>query len=259
MEAKLEERLGASGHGKTKIYEEVAKHIRRMITDGKLRAGDRLPSERNLARDLGISRSSVREALKLIESSGSVKSLPTRGLFYTPPPPDSTGPVPAPLALAHDLISQEELAIQLVETLKLLAPGMARLAAERATEQDLAELTAAIRQGQEEATDGQSEWAARGVCSLIAAATKNQVLMNMVDTIERLSHCRHGSALRAVDSEPSTWQSYEAIVAAIGAHDAQAASLAMLKHLLSAEAQLRRSREVPRARASSLRSDPSRF
>lgn len=54
------------------VAEDVARHIRRLIHDGALSAGDRLPGERDLAADLGVGRVSVREAIRLLADGGYV-------------------------------------------------------------------------------------------------------------------------------------------------------------------------------------------
>ncbi|HET8679501.1 MAG TPA: GntR family transcriptional regulator, partial [bacterium] len=48
---------------RTKVYEEVAARLRRLIADGRLKPGDKLPPERELASALGVSRTSVRDAI----------------------------------------------------------------------------------------------------------------------------------------------------------------------------------------------------
>lgn len=64
---------------RTRAFEEVILQIERRIEDDGLRVGDRLPGERNLAEELGVSRSSVREALRVLETLGVVSSQAGRG------------------------------------------------------------------------------------------------------------------------------------------------------------------------------------
>ena len=64
-----------------RVYENIAEEIRRWILDGKLKAGDRLPSEEELIRQFGISRASLREAFRLLESMGLVKTILGKGRF----------------------------------------------------------------------------------------------------------------------------------------------------------------------------------
>src|SRR5438552_15576329 len=55
---------------KTRIYEEVASQIQRLISEGRLRPGDHLPPERELAERFGVSRTSVRDAIRVLELMG---------------------------------------------------------------------------------------------------------------------------------------------------------------------------------------------
>ena len=64
-----------------RITEEIVSQIREYIAKGELKAGDRLPSERNMAHQLGVSRSTVREALQALEHTGFVESQQGRGTY----------------------------------------------------------------------------------------------------------------------------------------------------------------------------------
>src|SRR5207253_9164354 len=57
----------------TRIYEEIVRQVKQMIAEGRLKSGDRLPPERDLAEKFVVSRSSVREALRALESLGLVE------------------------------------------------------------------------------------------------------------------------------------------------------------------------------------------
>src|SRR5436190_13357917 len=63
----------------TKIYEQVAEQIELLILGGELHSGDRLPTEREFARQFHVSRTAVREAMKLLEQKGLVEMHPGRG------------------------------------------------------------------------------------------------------------------------------------------------------------------------------------
>ena len=120
-------------------YRQIAKAIERKIVARSLRAGDPLPSENDLARQFGVNRSTVREAIRELETHGLLGR--TRGekrLRVTRPEPDrvSSG-VSRALAL-HDVSF-----LDLWETMMALEPAAADLAAERRTDEDLAALAAA--------------------------------------------------------------------------------------------------------------------
>jgi DNA-binding transcriptional regulator YhcF (GntR family) len=65
------------------VYEEVVSQIRDLISSGSLQRGDRLPSERELAEKLGVSRESIREGLKHLHSIGLVETRSHRGTFVS--------------------------------------------------------------------------------------------------------------------------------------------------------------------------------
>src|SRR2546422_6886834 len=63
----------------TRIYEEIVRQIKTMISEGRLKSGDQLPPERDLAEKFVVSRTSVREALRALESLGLVEIRPGEG------------------------------------------------------------------------------------------------------------------------------------------------------------------------------------
>ena len=62
----------------TRIYEEIVRQVKQLIAEGRLKSGDRLPPERELAEKFVVSRTSVREALRALESLGSSRSVRAR-------------------------------------------------------------------------------------------------------------------------------------------------------------------------------------
>src|ERR1051325_2365458 len=65
----------------TRIYEEIVRQIKAMIAEGRLKSGDQLPPERDLAEKFLVSRTSVREALRALESVGLIEIRPGEGAF----------------------------------------------------------------------------------------------------------------------------------------------------------------------------------
>lgn len=125
-------RPNAAARG-SRAYEHLAATFRASILSGELAEGQRLPSEARLADQAGVSRSTVREALRLLEESGylertSPKILVVRGAAETP----------AHRAMTHALRRRTVTFAALHEALMLLEPELARLAALRRDEEDLA-------------------------------------------------------------------------------------------------------------------------
>jgi GntR family transcriptional repressor for pyruvate dehydrogenase complex len=119
---------------KTRAYEQAAEQIVARIQDGAWQPGDRLPSERDLALQLGISRGSTREALRVLEAMGWLEIRPGDGTVVRDRRARRDG------ATADQLLAGLSVEVgDLWEIRKLIEPGAAYLAAERC---DAAELAA---------------------------------------------------------------------------------------------------------------------
>jgi DNA-binding FadR family transcriptional regulator len=128
-----------------KGYEQAADQLRDLIVSGRLRPGGRLPSESALARELGVSRATVREALRLLAAQGLIRTAKGSGggSFVTLPTVDhiseSLSSNITLLADARDLTLDE-----LIEARELLEVPAARLAARRRADGDVERLRATI-------------------------------------------------------------------------------------------------------------------
>jgi GntR family transcriptional regulator, transcriptional repressor for pyruvate dehydrogenase complex len=135
-----------------RAYEQLAGLLRERITSGDLRVGDRLPSESALAEQAGVSRSTVREALRILEQSGLVERASPRIMVVADRSED-----PGFRELRRALRQHNVTFHHLHEALATLDPELARLAAIRADRSDLKELNAALVV-QEEHLGHLAEW-----------------------------------------------------------------------------------------------------
>src|SRR5262245_55857568 len=124
----------------SKVYEQITKQIEQLILSGKLRSGDRLPTERELAEQFQASRTAVREAMKTLAQKGLVDMRPGRGTIVI----DGTSQ-----AMRHSLglmirVGQAGGSDNLVEVREILEPEIAALAAARAMEEHIAALQEAV-------------------------------------------------------------------------------------------------------------------
>ena len=143
----------------TRIYEEIVRQIKAMIAEGRLKSGDRLPPERDLAEKFVVSRTSVREALRALESLGLVEIRPGEGTFVREV---SVEALIEPLALV--MASQREAIGELFEARRLLEPAIAALAAGRATPEEIQEMERILDEQAKEIARGQDRArAGRGV------------------------------------------------------------------------------------------------
>ena len=162
-------------------YEHVAERLAAEIRAGAFAPGERLPSERELARRLEVGRASVREAIAALQVQGAIETRPGSGSFVAP---DARDRLPA-VARAHDASPAA-----LLEARALIEPEVARLAAERGRpdpecERLLAAMEAAADPADAAARAGWNE-SDRLFHRQIAALTGNPVLIGIADHVAAL-------------------------------------------------------------------------
>lgn len=96
----MQKKFAISPIRRTDVFQEVSHRLETFVSDASFKPGDRLPSERDLAERLGVSRTSVRQALKILEATGRITSRIGSGTYIAEPPTPSHGnvvgiPVPA--------------------------------------------------------------------------------------------------------------------------------------------------------------------
>jgi DNA-binding FadR family transcriptional regulator len=159
-------------------YEQIAERLAADIRSGLLAPGERLPSERELARALEVSRASVREALAALQLRGVVETRPGAGTFVTAEPPVSDAP-------QHDASPSAVL-----EARAQLEPAIARLAAQRAQPDPAVEnlLTAMEAATNPDDPAARATWNAsdRLFHRQLAAMTGNPVLLAFADHVAAL-------------------------------------------------------------------------
>ena len=216
---------------KTRIHEEVVTQVHALIRQGKLKAGDQLPSERELADTFKVSRTSVREALRALETQGLIISRTGMGNFVADLPIEA---LVAPLAKL--LIQEKDALADIFEMRKLIEPRIASLAAERATQRDIQTMkkilerqSAAVNRG-ETGVEADAEFH-----FAIGSATHNQALEKLVSGLmELLSHSREES-LQTLDRRNASLEAHQGILSAIEGHDKRQAQKTMLHHIQKVE------------------------
>jgi GntR family transcriptional repressor for pyruvate dehydrogenase complex len=216
---------------KTRIHEEVFSQIHDLIRQGRLKARDQLPSERELAETFKVSRTSVREALRALETQGLIVSRTGMGNFVADLPVEAlVGP------LARLLIDEKKSLADLFELRKIIEPDIAALAAERATESDVAQLKRILVKQTRAVEHGDTGVEADAELHLcISRATQNQALQKLVSGLmEMLSRSREES-LQTNQRRESSIAAHGRIIAAIGKHDRAKAQSEMLRHIEQVE------------------------
>jgi GntR family transcriptional repressor for pyruvate dehydrogenase complex len=216
----------------TRIYEEIVRQVKAMISEGRLKSGDQLPPERDLAEKFVVSRTSVREALRALESLGLVEIRPGEGTFVREV---SVETLIEPLALV--MLTQREAIGELFEARRILEPAIAALAARRATPEDIQEM--------ERILDAQAAEIAAGHTGLaqdaqfhdaIASAAHNRAITRLVHGIMDLLTQSREESLSAPGRPTRSHEDHRRTLEAIRARDAAAAERAMREHLEAVEA-----------------------
>jgi GntR family transcriptional repressor for pyruvate dehydrogenase complex len=216
-----------------KVYEGVAKQIERLILK-KLQPGDKLPSERDLAESLGVSRSSIRDAIRSLELMGMVEPRQGAGTIVRQISSDS---LVNPLANARK--RKEELVGELLDFRKMLEPSLASRAATRVSAEELAEMEDILKRQDEKLRNEESTIAEDTEFHYaIALASGNSVVRKVLDTLMDLLRDSRERSLQ-VDGRPQkSLAGHRKILAALNRHDADAAKLAMRHHIEDVEKML---------------------
>ncbi|MDB5870986.1 MAG: FadR family transcriptional regulator [Ramlibacter sp.] len=212
-----------------RLYRQIAEQLRTLMSGGEFVPGSRLPAERDLAKQLGVSRPSVREALIALEVEGWVEVRTGSGVYVLnrvgrvngkdrKVPPSEWGP------------------LELIRARRVIEGEIASLAATQAKRKHIQAINEAIEQMREDTDRGVAPLAGdRAFHTAIAQACDNVVLLETVQTFwdarrgplfERL-----GDYFETVPSWRMAIAEHEAILQAIRAHDAPAARAAMQGHM----------------------------
>ena len=233
----------------TRIYEEIVRQIKQLISEGQLKSGDRLPPERDRAEKFVVSRTSVREALRTLESLGLIEIRPGEGTFVREVSIDA---LVGPLALL--LTTQREAIAELFEARRLLEPALAGLAAARATRDEIQEMDRILEEQAKEVAAGNTGLAQDAAFhAAIGAAAHNRAITRLAHAIMDLLSQSREESLNTPGRPTRSHQDHRRILAAITARDERAARQAMLDHLEAVEMLVLR-REGPARRGKGKRS-----
>jgi GntR family transcriptional repressor for pyruvate dehydrogenase complex len=211
--------LQRKGH---KRYQEIVTAISGAIRDGRYAPGARLPGERELAKEFGVGRSAIREAMVALEVHGLVEVKHGAGLFI----------VPAPVLKVEATATFSP--VEILTARRLCEGEAAALAAATITDVDLAKLAKRVRDIKTHSTVESADDATENFHLTIAQATDNSAIIHVVANLLQMQRssrlCRELIA-RARDERAPTWhQDYLKIFRAVRARDPAAARSAMHEH-----------------------------
>jgi GntR family transcriptional repressor for pyruvate dehydrogenase complex len=213
----------------SRLYEQIVQQIEESILKGELSEGSQLPAERDLARQFGVSRTAVREAIKALQEKGLVDALPGRGTFVTN---GDTNPMRRSL---DRIIKSGETDgwAYLVEVREILEPEIAALAAVRAGHQDLAILQDAIFVMDHERQDSDAFIEADLDFHLaLAEAAGNPIVLSLIDSIVGLLREQRLRIFQIGGGPERGQYHHRQILEAVKRHDPREAREAMRLHLL---------------------------
>lgn len=217
-----------------RAFEEICQRIREQVAEGRLKPGDKLPAERDLAQQLGVGRNALREALRSLEIAGIVRLRKgvKGGAFIR------EGDGGRMNQVVQDMFSLGSITVdELTEARLHIQELVVRLACARAADADFDALAANIDRTEEVTRSG--DFLKRVECSrefyaLLAAATGNDVLSMMVASLtEILMKFVYARVAAGGHPQPRLVEKRRDFLAALRARDADTASRLMKSHLES--------------------------
>jgi len=216
---------------KIRIYEEIVIKVKEMIEQGRLKSGDQLPGERELSEVFHVSRSSLREALRSLESKGYLESRQGDGTYIASNPVES---LVSPLASV--IFSEKDSQMELFEMRRLIEPQLAYLAAERATEEEIARMEEALALQEQAIAKGETGTETdKAFHYLMAKATNNKVLLRLTDYMRDLLAESRDKYLQVEGRPEKSIARHRQVLDAIKAGDGELAAQVMRDHVLDIE------------------------
>lgn len=220
----------ALGGGQS-VSGRLAVEITRMIHDGNLLPGDRLPAERELAEFVGMSRASVREALRELELRGLLDRKPGRGTVVVdlPRPHLDAG-------LLANVDSEGRLLREVMDLRAVVEPPITERAAARGTSAEIADIQALLDDSAAAAQEGETAFERYAILDVefhlaLARMTHNPLLSRLLQVTNEWMAPSRQSALQSTRRIEVSLQAHKKIFSAVAARDPAAASTAMREHL----------------------------
>src|SRR6266513_13781 len=221
--------VAPSSSGQT--TEEVVARVSELIKASHLKAGDRLPPERELAKQLGVSRPSLRAGLRTMSSMGVLKSRQGAGTFVADGPPMLDSEPLRLLAALHGFSFDH-----MFETRSILEVGAAGLAAQHATSEQLATMAEEIAEMYAALADPQ-EYLVHDIRfhRAIAAASGNPTLATLVEMVSAVLYERRRETIDRAHDFKESLELHRQLYRAIRSRQPEEARAAMSEHILRAQ------------------------
>jgi GntR family transcriptional repressor for pyruvate dehydrogenase complex len=218
-----------------RVFEEIVLRIERMIAQGEVRKGDRLPPERQLAEAFRVSRHSVREAIRALEQKGILRSHVGDGTYVLA---GAERDLVEPLARAI-LLGRDQLR-EIFEFRRLLEPQIAALAAGAASVEELAALRD-LWERQKAASPEAAPAVDEAFHLQIVRATGNGILLRVFQQLQALLGESRSESLQGEARRLASIRTHGRILVALERRDGESARREMIAHLEEIEGTLLRS------------------
>ncbi len=224
---------------KRRAYEDIVKQIFDLIEKGRLKKGDQLPTERELTDTFKVSRATVREAIRTLESMRLVESRQGDGTYVLA---SSEEALVQPLAAT--LLHEKDDLADIFFIRKIIEPVIAQLAAEHATREEIKELEDILQKQEKDLAGGVNIVETDSAFhNSLAGMAKNRVMERLLLAIvDLLAKTREGY-LQNDERAHGSLRGHEEVLSAIKRGDGNAAKQAMRRHLESVEGILFRKKQ----------------
>lgn len=213
------------------VYEDVCERIQELIRKGEFRVGNKLPPERKLAQTLGVSRNSVREALRVLAENNIVRSRQGDGTYVCEAEETSL-----PRSLAAAVEKKRRRLRDIFEFRRILEPQIAFLAAGNIARHEIDRLKMLVFDQKRRIMSGDEDADLDAAFHLaIARAAKNTVIVEVLKTLSSVWNESRSSTFQSEARRTASLRTHVLIVDALEKHDPEAAKQAMKVHLLEIE------------------------
>ncbi|XPV75497.1 MAG: FadR/GntR family transcriptional regulator [Desulfovibrio sp.] len=212
--------------------EIIIRALQGQIESGLLVAGEKLPSERKLAEIHDVSRGVVRKAVQKMVWDGVLESRQGDGTYVVVPDGGEISQHVARAVTSMAKSSRLEEVQEIFELRKVVEPGVAALAAEKRTRNDLRRLKALLFDQQQALAKGVYNSALNSYFhEVLARASKNSLLQNLMDQLNKTLDCSEGFNIAGKTRAEASLRGHMALVEAIEAKDREQARTLMEEHL----------------------------
>jgi GntR family transcriptional repressor for pyruvate dehydrogenase complex len=216
---------------KRRAYEDIVKQIRDLIEKGRLKKGDQLPTERELTDTFKVSRATVREAIRTLESMMLVESRQGNGTYVLA---SSEEALVQPLAAA--LFHEKDDLMDIFYIRKLIEPSIAQLAAGSATRDEIKELEEILGKQEQDIENGVNSLETDSAFhTMLARMAKNRALGRLLLAIVDLLAQTREEYLQNEERAHSSLRGHQKVLSDIKDGVCAAAKVAMLHHLDNVE------------------------